>query len=134
MAQAGNSYIITLKKAHLEWGTHRYTNSRGKVYGEGYIPIPIHVAKSYNLYNANGTNYNDIYGQNLFKCTSADGLFTSDLKSQGSRRSGDIYAKQFSGDGNLQALGYWFSQMGAQVGNRVKVTWRSFDSIEIELI
>lgn len=44
MAKRGDSYIVTLEKAHLEWGTHRYTGSRGLVYGEGYIQIPANVA------------------------------------------------------------------------------------------
>ena len=37
MANRGDSYIITLKKSHLEWGTHRYTGTRDQIYGEGYI-------------------------------------------------------------------------------------------------
>ncbi len=134
MAKAGDSYTIKLKKTHLEWGTHRYTNSRDRIYGEGYIPIPAWAARSYSLLNANGTNYNDIYGQNLFKCSSADGLFSGVLKSQGASEAGSPYAKQFSGNGNLQALGYWFSQVGAQIGDQIRVTWLTFDEIEIELI
>lgn len=43
------SYEITLKHTHLEWCSYRYTNSRGVVYGEGYIPIPANVAYSNNI-------------------------------------------------------------------------------------
>ncbi len=80
MAQAGDFYTVTLKKAHLEWGTHRYTNSRGKVYGEGYIKIPSDAAYSFGLLNSNGTSYKDIFGQNLFYCKSKDGLYEGILR------------------------------------------------------
>ena len=55
MAQAGQNYTITLQQAHLEWGTHRYTDSRGVVYGEGYIPIPDREARMFNI----GANVGD---------------------------------------------------------------------------
>ena len=132
MAHAGNSYTITLKRAHLEWGTHRYTNSRGIVYGEGYIPIPSHRARAFSLYNQNGTGYSDILGENLFNCTSADGLFSGELRAQGCHQAGDIYAKQFSVNGDLRALGDWFYKIGACVGDRIKVTWISDTDIIIE--
>ena len=61
MAQAGQNYTITLQQAHLEWGTHRYTDSRGVVYGEGYIPIPDREARMFNIQNQNGTGYSFIY-------------------------------------------------------------------------
>jgi hypothetical protein len=35
MAKSGDYYVITLKKTHIEWGTHRYTGSRGDILGEG---------------------------------------------------------------------------------------------------
>ena len=134
MANTGNSYTITLRKSHLEWGTHRYTGSRDQIYGEGYIPIPSQYAYSYNLLNNNGTGYRDIMGQNIFNCKSADGLFQGTLRAQGCREAGDKYAKQFSGDGNLKALGTWFAQIGAVVGDRVRVSWVSPVDIVIEII
>lgn len=33
MANAGDSYVVTLTRAPLEWGTHRYTGSRNRIYG-----------------------------------------------------------------------------------------------------
>lgn len=62
MAHAGDSYVITLKLPHLKWGSYRYTNSRGIVYGEGYIPIPSNIAYTFNLYNQNGAGGTDILG------------------------------------------------------------------------
>lgn len=40
MANIGDNFITTLKDAHLRWGTHRYTNSRTRIYGEGYLQVP----------------------------------------------------------------------------------------------
>ena len=62
MTHRTGSFTVTVQRAHLEWGTHRYTNSRGIVYGEGYIMIPANCARMYNLLNRNGTNGEDILG------------------------------------------------------------------------
>lgn len=134
MANTGDTYIITLRKSHLEWGTHRYTNSRNQIYGEGYIPIPADYAYSYELLNSNGTGYRDVLGKNIFYCESADGLFKGVLRAQGCREAGDKYAKQFSGDGNLKSLGTWFAQIGAVVGDRIRVSWVSPTAIVIERV
>lgn len=131
MARAGDFYIVILEKAHLEWGTHRYTNSRGTVYGEGYIQIPADIAYSLNLLNYNGTGYTDILGENLFYCTSADGLFEGVLRAQGNQ-SDNRFAKQFSGDKNLKSVGSWYQSIAANIGDRVKVTWTSPTDMIIE--
>lgn len=115
------TYKVELKKAHLEWGTHRYTNSRGKVYGEGYIPIPARISRTLNLFNSNGTGGEDREGENLFKCTSKDKSFSCVLKAQGCRKAGDPYAKQFSANNNLKALGKWYAEINAEVGDIVEV-------------
>ena len=132
MAVAGNSYIVTLKRTHLDWGRHRYTNSRGSVYGEGYIPIPSHIARSFRLYNSNAS-YTGL-GHNEFNCESSDGLFKGILKSSGCSQSGDIYAKNLHGSGNLKALGSWFANVNAQVDDRVEVKWISPVDIMITLL
>ena len=46
MANAGDSYVVTLTRAPLEWGTHRYTGSRNRIYGEGYIVAQLSRQKS----------------------------------------------------------------------------------------
>ena len=125
MAVTGNSYIVEIKEAHLNWGTHRYTNSRGMVYGEGYIQIPKQHARSFNIYN-NNFQSDDILGINVFNCSSTDGfLHNVELKACGSSSAGDIYAKQFQGNGSLQTIGAWYNYIGAQVGDHVEVTWTS---------
>lgn len=133
MANTGDSYIVTIKRPHLEWGEYRYTGSRGIVYGEGYIKIPASEAYRLNLLNSNGTNQKDVFGENLFNCVSSDGRFRCVLRAQGNQ--GDKrFAKQFAGDNNLKALGDWYYSVGAQVGDQVKLTWASPTDIVIELI
>ena len=134
MAKAGDSYIVTLEQAHLEWGTHRYTGTRPQIYGEGYLHIPRQIARALSLYNSNYTGGADVLGKNIFNCTSVDGLFTGQLKAQGNSESGDVYAKQFSGNNNLQALGRWYSAVEACIGDRVKVEWTSPTDIRIQLL
>lgn len=133
MARAGDYYIVDLKQAHLEWGSHRYTDSRGIVYGEGYIQIPADIAYRLKLYNNNGTRHTDILGENLFNCTSADGLFEGVLRAQGNQPNKN-YAKQFSGDKNLKSVGSWYQSIAANIGDRIKVTWTSPTDIIIERI
>lgn len=132
MAQAGDFYTIELKLAHLKWGEHRYTNSRGTVYGEGYIAIPARIARSFDLLNLNGTNGDDIPGKNIFFCKSVDGLFEGTLRAQGNQESNSIYAKQFSGDKDLKAVGSWYCRINAEVGDIIKVSWQSPYDILIE--
>lgn len=134
MANTGDSYIVTIKRPHLEWGEYRYTDSRGIVYGEGYIKIPAEEARRLKLLNTNGTHDRDVLGENLFNCISANGRFRCVLRAQGCSNAGEPYAKQFAGDNNLKALGDWYYSVGAQAGDRVKVTWSSPTDIVVELI
>lgn len=131
MANTG-SYKIELRKAHLCWGTYRYTDTRELIYGEGYIPIPKAKAKSLKLYNSNKTDGKDVFGENLFHCVSTDGFFNGVLKAQGCTTEGDPYAKQFAGNDNLKTIGSWYAAIGAQVGDIIKVSVVGPDRIEIE--
>lgn len=70
----------------------------------------------------------------MFRFISADGLYRGVLRAQGCNRAGDIYAKQFSGDGDLKATGSWYASIGADVGDMLRVTWTSSTDIEIELL
>jgi hypothetical protein len=128
MPSGGDTFYTTLKKAHLEWGTHRHTSTRGIVYGEGYLHIPRADAQRIGIYNSNQVGVT-----NTFICNSTDGYLTNTkIKASGSTASGDIFAKQFQGDGNLQVLGNWFSSVNAKIGDRVRVTWVNQNEIEIE--
>lgn len=134
MANTGDSYIVELKAAHLGWGTHRRTNTRERVEGECYLPIPVRYARRFNLYNSNATDGQDILGQNIFHCTSADGFFEEDFKAQGCSTEGSIYAKQFSVNNDLQALCAWYDHINAQVGDFIQIVWTSPTDIVIERI
>jgi len=132
MANTGDSFEIVLSQSHIAWGTYRFTNSREPISGEGYIPIPLNEARRLGLFNGNGTNHVDIWGGNLFECESVDGYFHGILRAQGARSSGDIYAKQFAGSGDLKALGRWYTQIDAKPGDRIRVYWISKVKIQIE--
>lgn len=134
MANAGDTFTVELNKSQLEWGTFRFTGSRGLRYGEGYLKIPKHTSINLQLFNGNHTNGNDVLGENIFHATSTDGLFTGTLRSEGCSNAGDPYAKQFAGDKDLMALGDWYSQINAQVGDLVRVTFTSPVNIVLEKI
>lgn len=121
MPNTNDILITTLRKAHLEWGSHRHTTSRGTVYGEGYLQIPIAKARLLNITNSN------LNGGNIgYVCNSSDGFLNNvELKAAGSMASGNIYAKQFHGSGNLKVLGDWFSHVNAQIGDKVEIKWTS---------
>ena len=118
MANAGDTFTVELNRSQLEWGTFRFTGSRGLRYGEGYLKIPKHVARSLRLFNA----------------TSSDGFFNGPLRSEGCSTAGDPYAKQFAGDKDLMALGYWYAQINAQVGDLIRVTFTSPTDVVLEKI
>ena len=132
MAKAGDSYTVELKEAHLGWGTYRSPTNREPRDGEAYIPIPKEYAREYHLLNSNGTGGRDVLGENIFRCTSADGAFSGLLRAQGSSFADSKYAKQFSVDKDLRALGRWFNTINAQVGDRISVTWESDTDIVLE--
>lgn len=134
MANAGDSYAIVLRATHLGWGTFRHTNTRPRIIGEGYLPIPVRYSRRFHIYNSNATGGADILGQNIFHCTSADGLLNVDFKAQGCIREGDPFAKQFSVNNDLRALGTWYRQINAQIGDRIRVTWTSSTNLVVEHI
>ncbi|WP_099331462.1 hypothetical protein [Priestia aryabhattai] len=128
MPKLGDYFITTLKKAHLEWGSHRRTNSRDITYGEGYLQIPRSQAVKIEIFNSNKPE-----AINIFNCNSVDGFLKNvRVKASGSSTAGDIYAKQLQGNGNLQLIGGWYNHVNAQIGDKVKVTWTSKTDIEIE--
>jgi hypothetical protein len=130
MPNTGATFITTLKKAHLEWGTYRHTHTRGMVYGEGYLQIPISVARNLGIYNSNQPQ-----AITTFNCSSVDGFLNNVIiKASGSTRAGDPYAKQFQGRGHLRLLGDWFHHIGATVGDRVEISWITPTDIIIEKI
>ena len=94
MAECGNTYTVSLKPSHLDWGEYRNSTNRDFISGEGYIPIPRKFAVSFKIYNSNYSRNG--FGFNLFYASSVDG-FLKDviLLAQGSCSAGDIYAKQF---------------------------------------
>ena len=131
MAKAGDSYTVPLIEPHLAWGEYRHTNSRDVQYGEAYIPIRAKDAYDLSIKSSKGVNYHDTLGQNLFNCISADGYLRGILRAQG-QQADDRYAKQFSMDKDLKALGRWYAHLDAKVGDRIRVTWSTDTDVMIE--
>ena len=133
MAVQGDTFTVSLKDAHIDWGEHRNTGSRNIIEGEGYIAVPRDFAKKYEIFNS---NHNPVgYGYNLFHASSKDGFLCDEtLLAQGSSTAGDIYAKQFSVQGDLKKIGNWYKHCGATANNYVKVTFTSKSSILLEII
>lgn len=129
MPKSGDEFTVILKKAHLGWGTYRYTDTRDPIYGEGYIKIPLRDAKRFEIYNSNHPTANTRY-----QCTSVDGNYSGILLAQGSKNAGDVYAKQFAEEGNLKGIGSWYKSVGALEGGEVRVTFTSPNSLEIEYL
>lgn len=134
MANTGDIFEVELNRPQLEWGTFRRTDSRGHRHHEGYLKIPKHIARNLLLFNTNHTHGEDVWGENIFNATSTDRLFQGTLRAEGCSNAGDPYAKQFAGDKNLMALGDWYAQINAQVGDTIRVTFTSPTDIVLERI
>ena len=117
MPTAGNVFIVSLKKTHLGWGTHRRTASRPKIKNEGYIPIPAKYARAFNITNKHNKNQSNIYVFNT-----NDGFLTNkELKASGNSKKGNIYAKNLHGNGDLKLLGTWYKHLQLKIGDKIKV-------------
>lgn len=120
MSRTGKHFDITLKSAHLNWGTEgdsRVTKQRNVF--EVYLPISMANAKKY-----------DIKAGEVFFCSSSDGFFEGPLKATGSQGPSKEYGKNFYKDGDLRALGYWLKdRMDAQIGDQVRVEFTNENTI-----
>jgi len=120
MAKTGDHFITQLQTAHLEWGSHRHTNTRGIVYGEGYLQIPSKIA-----YKLTITNSSFIKQSAEYDFSTADGYIKNGkLLASGNQYNSD-YAKQFQGLGNLKLLGDWFNIIYARSGDKIKIDFIS---------
>lgn len=134
MPVKGNCFVVKLKKTHIEWGTHRYTDSREPIYGETYIPIPSDVAYKFSIYNSKLDG--DDYGTNLYNYKAYIGNTvhsTGTLKAQGSQCK-PIYAKNLSGNNNLKMLSPWIYAAGIIVGDKVEILFTSSTDLELRKV
>ncbi|RUT68073.1 hypothetical protein D0817_23300 [Flavobacterium cupreum] len=100
MPQAGDSFITTLKQAHLEWGEFRHTTSRGIIIGEGYLQIP-----SDEAYRLGITNNKSPLRSAEYDFSTFDGFITNSKLLAAGNQSRAEFAKQFQGSGALKLLG-----------------------------
>lgn len=115
----------------MNWGEHRHTGTREIIEGEGYIPIPLEQAQRLNIVNSNATGGQDVLGENVFRYRTSDGYVQGFLKAQGNSVAGSRWAKQFSQQGDLKAIGSWYEHIGAHVGTEITVSWVAPDEIEL---
>ena len=123
MPKAGDCYTVSLKEAHMDWGRHRYTHTRERIEGEGYVQIPKRYAEMYGIRKGD-----------RFTATFEDGFPSFAARAAGNSTAGDIWAKQFQGDGDLKAFGRWYASCGAEIGDTVCVTFTAPDVVLFELL
>ena len=75
-----------------------------------------------------------ILGENIFNFVTDDGFLSGQLKSQGCNDGGAVFAKQFSVNDDLKALGTWYSYVNMQVGDKVEVQFTTPTDIIIRKI
>ena len=120
MPKTGDLFITTLLQAHLEWGEHRHTNSRGIVIGEGYLQIPSDVAYDFDITNNSCTVRSAEYD-----CRTSDGYLTNEKILAAGNQHRAEYAKQFQGSGNLKILGDWYNHINANIGDQIEIRFTS---------
>lgn len=116
MPNAGDTFITTLKRTHLEWGNFRHTTTRAIIYGEGYLQIPSIFAYNYNITN-NKTNARSPE----YDFSTSDNFITNSKLLASGNQYLPQFAKQFQGSGNLKLLGNWFSHINAQIGDQIEI-------------
>lgn len=121
------SYKTEIKQAHISWGTHRKTFSRTRISGESYVHIPVEAALKFDI--VRGREYIAYF---------SDGRRSFKIKAAGNGKllNGTQYAKQFEGigAGACKAFTPWYEENGAEVGDFVKVTFKSDDELLFEII
>ncbi|WP_456312776.1 hypothetical protein [Pseudomonas shirazensis] len=124
MPQPGDSFITTLKQAHLEWGEFRHTNSRQITIGEGYLQIPADEAYRHEITNNKSTLRSAEYDFSTFDDFIVDGKLLA-----AGNQSRPEFAKQFQGSGHLKLLGDWYNHINAQIDDKIEIKFISATEI-----
>jgi hypothetical protein len=120
MPNTGDNFITVLQQAHLEWGSHRHTSSRGIVYGEGYLQIPADFAYDFEITN----NKSSVRSAEYDFSTSDGFIVNSKLLASGNQNRKE-FAKQFHGSGDLKLLGDWFNYINAEIDTEIEIMFIS---------
>ena len=131
MPENGDYFEVTLRETHLRWGEYRSSDSRVRIAGEGFIPIPANDARRigiYNSHNGEGIGYNEFYAK------SEDERYCGVIKTSGNSSAGSIYAKNISGSGDLKAFHNWFRDANIHPGTRIRIEWTSTTEVTFKVI
>ena len=120
MPKTGDSFKTTLLQAHLECGSLRHTNSRGIIYGEGYLQIPSDIA-----YDLEITNTKSNIRSAEYDFSTSDGFISNSKLLASGNQNREEFAKQFHGSGDLKLLGDWYHHINAQIGDQVQIDFIS---------
>jgi len=128
MPKAGDSYTITVKNTYISWGEERNTDSREKIAGEVYLPIPAEKAREFSIFNSKKVGANIEYN-----VSTSDGFaINGKLKAQGVNSGGTgEYAKNLSGSNNLKLLGPWVTHMNIKEDDKIKIEWTDETTIKL---
>lgn len=123
MPNTGDMYNVEIKPSHIDWGRYRYTTTRNRIEGEAYVKIPREYAINFGIHLGD-----------LYTATFTDGFPSFVVRAAGNSGAGDVYAKQFQGDGDLKAFGRWYTSVGAKVGDSICVEFISPTTVNFTLI
>lgn len=127
MAKKGDKYVVEVKRAHIEWGVYRHSNSRDIIRGESYVKIPSKEARRLRILR--GTQY-------IAHFTNGSPAICIKASGNGPMENGYQYAKQFEGvgAGACKAFTPWYQASNVEVGDLVLVEFLSSKDIEFSII
>lgn len=126
MPKAGDRFRTNTYQKWGEYSPKRFSYSRSTELNEAYIVIPKFYAELFSIYMSNKIGANTDYD-----AYDDEGQFIYVLKAQGCSTKGDVYAKQFSGSGNLTALQNWIANKGITDADTIEVEFLSSNSLKI---
>jgi hypothetical protein len=102
MPKKGDKFQTNTYQNWGEYNPKRISHSRHPEQDEAYITIPKQFAKQFDIRMSNDPDANTDY-----KAHDSKGNLICTLKAQGCSTKGDVFAKQFAGNGDLSALRSW---------------------------
>lgn len=129
MPKAGDKFSTNTYQNWGEYNPKRFSPSRSHEPNESYIVIPKFFAEIFSIYMSNKKGANTCYeaydDKDEFICV---------LKAQGCSVKGSVYAKQFSGEGNLKALNPWILKNSITDADTIEVEFLSPTALKLSKV